>query len=151
MVGVMTCLSTCGQYCLTGKAHADTLAHRRPVCRPGRRELAKLDRRPAGQVITIGTLFNGTPEQAHAGRIYRLLNGEKAQVSPAMRRRLASAPPVPTTSIDSISGGVAAWQTCRHDRPTRQVQDVEMQGGRLAMGKNPRVLRVLRVVRVVAD
>ena len=151
MVGVMTCLSTCGQYCLTGKAHADTLAHRRPVCRPGRRELAKLDRRPAGQVITIGTLFNGTPEQAHAGGIYRLLNGEKAQISPAMRRRLASAPPVPTTSIYNVSDGVVAWQTCRHDRPTRPVQDVEMQGGRLAMGENPRVLRVLRVLRVVAD
>ena len=107
------------------------------------RELAKLAKLPVRQVITIGTPFNGTPEQTHAGWMYRLLNGEKARVSPAMRRRLATAPPVPTTSIYSVSDGVVAWQTCCHDRPTRQVQDVEVQASHLGMGWNPRVLRVV--------
>ena len=56
---------------------------------------------------------------------------------------LATVPPVPTTSIYSVGDGVVAWQTCCHDRPTRQVQDVEVQASHLGMGWNPRVLRVV--------
>jgi len=107
------------------------------------RELAKLGRLPVRQVITIGTPFNGTPAQTHAGWVYRLLSGEAARLSPAMRRRLASAPPVPTTSIYSRSDGVVAWQACRHDRTTAQVQDVEVQGSHLGMGWNPKVLQLV--------
>ncbi len=107
------------------------------------RELAKLGRLQVRQVITIGAPFNGTPEQTHVGWVYRLLSGEKAQLSPALRRPLATAPPVPTTSIYSRTDGVVAWQACRHGAPGRQVQDVEVQGSHLGMGWNPRVLRVV--------
>ena len=96
-------------------------------------------------MITIGTPFNGSPAQTHAGWVYRLLSGESARPSLAQRRRLATAPPVPTTSIysHSHSDGVVAWQTCRHDRPAAQVPDVLVQGIHLGIGWNRQVLRVV--------
>ena len=63
------------------------------------RELAKLPGMPVRQVITIGTPFNGAPENTHVGWMYRLLNGQRAQLAPALRQRLRTPPPVPTTSI----------------------------------------------------
>lgn len=107
------------------------------------RELAKLGRLRVRQVITLGTPFNGTPAQTHAAWVYRLLNGEHARPSPALRRRLAAAPPVPTTSIYSRGDGVVAWQSCCHDRPAPRVQDVQVQGSHLGMAWNPKVLRVV--------
>jgi hypothetical protein len=117
------------------------------------RELAKLARVPVRQVITIGTPFNGTPAQTHAGWMYRLLNGRTARLAPALRRRLATPPPVPTTSIYSRSDGVVAWQACLHDRPAPQVQDVAVHGSHLGMGWNPQVLQVVadRLARPPGD
>ena len=107
------------------------------------RELAKMSRLKVRQVITIGTPFNGSPAQTHAGWFYRLLSGQSARPSQALRRRLAVAPPVPTTSIYSRSDGVVARQTCCHDRPATQVQDVLVKGSHLGMGWNRQVLRVV--------
>jgi len=107
------------------------------------RELAKMARLPVRQVITIGTPFNGTPAQTHAGWVYRLLSGEAPRIDPALRQRLATAPPVPTTSIYSRSDGVVAWQACRHARPAPLVQDVQVEGSHLGMAWNPQVLRVV--------
>ena len=107
------------------------------------RELAKLDGMDVRQVITIGTPFNGTPAQTHAGWVYRVLSGKPARLSRSLRQRLATPPGVPTTSIYSRSDGVVAWQACRHDRPARHVEDVAVQGSHLGMGWNPQVLKVV--------
>ena len=108
------------------------------------RELAKLPGMPVRQVITIGTPFNGAPENTHVGWMYRLLNGQRARLESALRQRLRTPPPVPTTSIYSRSDGVVAWQACRHPEPiAAQVQDIEVEGSHLGMGWNPRVLRIV--------
>ena len=107
------------------------------------RELAKLERLPVRQVITIGTPFNGTPSQTHAGWVYRVLSGAPARLDATLRRRLAVAPPVPTTSIYSRSDGVVAWQACCHDETAASVQDVQVQSSHLGMGWNREVLRVV--------
>jgi hypothetical protein len=108
------------------------------------RELAKLPDMPVRQVITIGTPFNGSPDNTHVGWLYRLLNGQRARLAPALRQRLRTPPPVPTTSIYSRSDGVVAWQACRHSgRTPSQVQDIEVQGSHLGMGWNPNVLRIV--------
>lgn len=108
------------------------------------RELAKLPGMPVRQVITIGTPFNGSPDNTHVGWLYRLLNGQRARRAPALRQRLRTPPPVPTTSIYSRSDGVVAWQACRHPEPTTaQVQDIEVEGSHMGMGWNPRVLRIV--------
>ena len=113
------------------------------------RELAKLPGLAVRQVITIGTPFNGSPQQTHAGWLYRLLGGSPDTLDPAMRRRLRTAPPVPTTSIYSRSDGIVAWQACRHEplsrhhRPQHPVEDIEVHGSHLGMGWNPRVLAIV--------
>ena len=107
------------------------------------RELAKLLAGRVRQVITIGTPFNADADHTNVGWIYRLLSGSANRIDPALSRRLRTAPPVPTTSIYSRSDGVVAWQTCRHDKPGRQVQDVEIKGSHLGMGWNSSVLNIV--------
>lgn len=104
------------------------------------RELAKRRDWPIRQVISIGTPFNGAPEQTHAGRLYGLLSGQPVSMSTELALRLRTPPPVPTTSIYSRADGIVAWQACRHEKESALVQDVEVQGSHLGMGWNPQVL-----------
>ena len=57
--------------------------------------------------------------------------------------RLATPPPVPTTSIYSRSDGVVAWQTCTHGRLRPDVEDIEVPGSHLGMAWNPATLRIV--------
>jgi hypothetical protein len=50
---------------------------------------------------------------------------------------------VRTTSIYSRSDGVVAWQTCRHDKQSTLVQDVEVEGSHFGLGWNRDVLNVV--------
>ena len=107
------------------------------------RETAKLLRGKVRQVITIGTPFNADADHSNVGWAYRLLNGSAVSLDPGLSKRLRTAPRVPTTSIYSRSDGVVAWQTCRHDKPGRRVQDVEIRGSHLGMGWNRAVLQIV--------
>ena len=107
------------------------------------RELAKLMAPRVRQVITIGTPFNASADHTNVGWLFRLLNGSAPLMDPVMSRRLATPPPVPTTSIYSRSDGVVAWQTCCHARRYREVEDIEVKGSHIGMGWNPAVLRVV--------
>lgn len=106
------------------------------------REVAKV--LPAiRQVITIGTPFNATTDDTHAGWLYRLLTGAKPLLDRSLSQRLLTPPRVPTTSIYSRSDGVVAWQTCRHEKRSRLTQDIEISGSHVGMGWNRTVLRVI--------
>lgn len=108
------------------------------------RELAKLlGRRRIRQVITIGTPFSGDPDHTNVAWLYRLLNGSAPVVDPKFRERLRTPPRVPTTSIYSRSDGVVAWQACCHDRPSRQVEDIEVDSSHIGMGWNPAVFAII--------
>lgn len=104
------------------------------------RELGKLMAPKLRQVITIGTPFNAEADDTHAGWLYSLLNGSSTKLDPALIRRLRTPPPLRTTSIYSRSDGVVAWETCRHDKPSRLVTDIEVVGSHLGMGWNREVL-----------
>jgi pimeloyl-ACP methyl ester carboxylesterase len=108
------------------------------------REIAKLAPERVRRVITIGTPFNGSSAQTHAGWLFKLLNGQAPAESPQLRARLASPPPVPTTAIFSRRDGVVAWQTCQHGQqgsPSRRgVTDIEVSASHLGMGWNREVL-----------
>jgi hypothetical protein len=54
--------------------------------------------------------------------------------------RLRTPPPLRTTSIYSRSDGVVAWQTCRHDKRSRLVHDIEVSSSHIGMGWNREVL-----------
>jgi pimeloyl-ACP methyl ester carboxylesterase len=104
------------------------------------REIGKLMAPRVRQVITIGTPFNAKADHTNVGWLYRLLSGSSSAMNPALIRRLRTPPPLRTTSIYSRSDGVVAWQTCRHDKRSRLVQDIEVGGSHIGLGWNRDVL-----------
>jgi pimeloyl-ACP methyl ester carboxylesterase len=106
------------------------------------REVAKLLDHEVRQVITIGTPFAGSADSTNVGLVYRLLNGQKATLEPAMAARLATAPSVPTTSIFSRSDGVVSWRACVQTGG-RQVQNIEVDGSHCGLGWNHQVWAVI--------
>jgi pimeloyl-ACP methyl ester carboxylesterase len=107
------------------------------------REIARLWPQRVRRVISIGTPFNGRPEDSNVGWLFRLLNGRHAPTDLSTLRRLATPPPVPTTAIFSRSDGVVAWQSCRHSGHFQHVHDVEIVGSHLGMGFNREVFDVV--------
>jgi predicted alpha/beta hydrolase family esterase len=107
------------------------------------RELGKLLEPQVRQVITIGTPFNARDDHTNVGWLYRLLGGQQPTLDDAMSQRLKTPPPLPTTSIYSRSDGVVAWQTCMHDEPSSQVQDIEIRGSHIGMGWNNAALKII--------
>lgn len=107
------------------------------------REIGKLITPRLRQVITIGTPFNAVADHTRVGWLFELLSGRRAAPDPALSRRLRTPPPLRTTSIYSRTDGVVAWQTCRHGRRSKLVQDIEVEGSHLGMGWNREVLDVV--------
>lgn len=104
------------------------------------REIGKLISPRVRQVITIGTPFNADADHTNVGWLFRLLSGHSTDIDPVLSQRLRTPPPVRTTSIYSRSDGVVAWQTCRHDKPSRLVHDIEIDSSHIGMGWNRNVL-----------
>ena len=106
------------------------------------RELAK--RRPdcVRQVITLGTPFASMRGATHAEAIYKLLNGDTSQLTPALEARLRTRPPVPTTSIYSRTDGVVCWRSCI-EKKSPQSESVEVTASHLGMVTHPEVLRII--------
>ena len=106
------------------------------------RELAKRCPECVRQVITLGTPFAAMRGATHAEAVYRLLNGNAAQLTPAMEARLRETPPVPTTSVYSKSDGVVCWRSCV-ERRTALSESVEVAASHLGMVTHPEVLRIV--------
>ena len=104
------------------------------------REIGKLMASRVRQVITIGTPFNAEADHSNAGWLFHLLSGTSAELDPALCRRLRTPLPLRTTSIYSRTDGVVAWQTCRHDKRSKLVHDIEVEGSHFGMGWNREVL-----------
>lgn len=104
------------------------------------REIGKLMAPLVRQVITIATPFNTQADHADMDWLMRLLSGSSSAMNPALSRRLRTPPPLRTTSIYSRSDGVVAWQTCRHDKRSSLVHDIEVDGSHFGMGWNRHVL-----------
>lgn len=107
------------------------------------RELGKLLAPGLRQVITIATPFNGSTDDASGGWLSSILGGSAASIDASWIQRLRIPPPVRTTSIYSRSDGVVAWETCRHDKRSRLVQDIEVDGSHMGMGWNREVLNIV--------
>jgi hypothetical protein len=107
------------------------------------RELGKLLAPKLRQVITIATPFNGSAEDNSAAWLSSVLSGSATSIDPAWIERLRIPPPIRTTSIYSRSDGVVAWETCRHDKRTKLVEDIEVDGSHMGMGWNQEVFNVI--------
>lgn len=107
------------------------------------RELGKLLAPRLRQVITIATPFNGSADDNSAGWLSSVLGGNAESLDPIWIQRLRTPPPIRTTSIYSRSDGVVPWETCRHDKRSRLVQDIEVDGSHMGMGWNREVLNIV--------
>lgn len=107
------------------------------------RELGKLLAPGLRQVITIATPFNGSADDNSACWLSTVLGGSPLSIDPTWMRRLRTPPPIRTTSIYSRSDGVVAWETCRHDKRSRLVEDIEVDGSHMGMGWNREVLNIV--------
>jgi alpha-beta hydrolase superfamily lysophospholipase len=103
------------------------------------REIGKLIAPQIRQVITIGTPFNNEGHPSNADWLFRLLSSSTS-LDAGLIERLRTPPPMRTTSIYSRTDGVVAWESCRHRRRSKLVQDIEVQGSHLGMCWNPGVL-----------
>jgi len=104
------------------------------------REIGKLMAPGVRQVITMGTPFNAEADHTNVGWLFRLLSGSSSAIDPALSRRLRTPPPLRTNSIYRRSDSVVAWQTCRHDKRSSLVHDIEVVGSHIGKGWNRDVL-----------
>lgn len=106
------------------------------------REIAKRCPTHVRQVITLGTPFAALAHGNHAGRVFKLLNRDKAHLPPDLEARIRECPPVPTTSIYSKTDGIVSWRGCI-ERRTARSESVEVHASHLGMVSNPQVLRIV--------
>lgn len=104
------------------------------------REIGKLMAPRIRQVITVGTPFNAVADHTNVDWLYRMLNGSSSAIYPELSQRMRTPPPLRTISIYSRSDGVVAWQTCRRDRRSNLVHDIEVEGSHIGTGLKRDVL-----------
>lgn len=102
------------------------------------RELAKEMPDAVRCVITLGTPFAGPPKSTNAWRIYELTSGRDIHREHETYD-LASAPPVPTTSIYSRSDGIVAWRgSIQRPSPRNgMTENIEVVASHIGLGLNP--------------
>ncbi len=105
------------------------------------RELARAHPEQVRGVITLGTPFADV-SATHAARIYRDREGRSAREASALRARLRSPVPVPTTSIYSRTDGVCNWRSCLEVEGGER-ENVEVRCSHIGMGFHPDVLEIV--------
>lgn len=106
------------------------------------REIARSAPDAVRCVVTLATPFGALGGANHAGTLYKLLNGDGAQIGPELETRLRQSPPVPTTSLYSKSDGIVCWQGCIEKR-SALTESVEVDASHLGMASHPEVLRIV--------
>jgi hypothetical protein len=106
------------------------------------REIAKRCPDAVRQVITLGTPFAQLDGGNHAGTVFKILNRDKAHLSPELSERLRECPPVPTTSIYSKTDGIVSWRGCIERRSDRS-ESVEVTASHLGMVTHTEVQRIV--------
>jgi predicted alpha/beta hydrolase family esterase len=106
------------------------------------REIARRSPEAVRQVITLGTPFAALAHGNHAGKVFKILNRDRAHLSPDIEARIRECPPVPTTSIYSRSDGIVCWQGCVEKKGPAS-ESVEVHASHLGMVTNPQVLRIV--------
>lgn len=112
------------------------------------RELARARPDMVRQVITLGTPFGGSlGRETHIWPLVEALTGTVApELTPVARRRLATAPLVPSTSVYSRSDGVVDWKACIQQAGLgsgKDAENVEIRSSHAGMLVNPAALYVV--------
>lgn len=110
------------------------------------REIARMEPSVIRQVISLGTPFGeGRDSGSNASRLYKKLNPDDQSDLElrAQQEELATAPPVPTTSIYTKGDGVVNWRTTVQGKSHHQVQNIEVLGSHCGLTVNPVVWYLL--------
>jgi pimeloyl-ACP methyl ester carboxylesterase len=107
------------------------------------REVAKRMGKRVRQVITLGTPLSASTDPTNAAWLYRLLNGESAEVSEAIAAGMRAAPRAPTTAIFSRSDGVVAWQACIQHGNEDHTENIEVDSSHCGLAWNAEVMAIL--------
>ncbi len=105
------------------------------------RELAKQAPSKVRQVISLGSPISDDRNHTNARRLFEYLNGaEPEPMRNGNFRKLAEAPPVPTTSILTRTDGVVHWRgSVQHgaENGHREVENIEVVASHCGLGVNP--------------
>ena len=91
-------------------------------------------------VITLGTPFNANPKANRSWKLFEWVSGSRIdEVPDETFAQIRNTPPVPTTSIYSVTDGVVAWQ-CSVDGHGPLAENIQVPGSHIGLGANPLVL-----------
>lgn len=106
------------------------------------RELAKQMPDKVRGVITLGSPISDDRDHSNARRLFEMLNGRTPEpMRKGNFRKLAEAPPVPTTSILTKADGVVHWRgSVQHPGSNPQTENIEVFASHVGLGVNPAVM-----------
>jgi pimeloyl-ACP methyl ester carboxylesterase len=106
------------------------------------REVARFAPEDVRCVVTLGSP-SGDLKANYVWPMFEAATGTKVgSLPPDFVERMATAPPVPTTSIYSRTDGVVAWRTCV-DESEGQVENIEVPASHCGLPFNPWALYVV--------
>jgi hypothetical protein len=106
------------------------------------RELAKRITPLVRQVITLGTPFNINAEGARHCALLAPLHGPEGHVDAALSFRLRQRPPVPCTSIYSLSDETVPWQMCV-ETESAESENIKLAVPYRQLVQSPKVLEII--------
>ena len=102
------------------------------------RELAKLAPEKVRQVISLGSPISDDRNHTNARRLFEYLNGKEPEVMQGDNfKKLAEAPPVPTTSILTRTDGVVHWRGSVQEGDREDCENIEVLASHCGLGVNP--------------
>jgi len=106
------------------------------------RELAKQMPDKVRHVITLGSPISDNRNFTNARPIFEAINGKKPEPMKSGKfKKLADAPPVPTTSILTKADGVVHWRgSVQHPGDNPQTENIEVFASHIGLGVNPAVM-----------
>jgi pimeloyl-ACP methyl ester carboxylesterase len=107
------------------------------------RELAKQMPEKVRQVITLGSPISEDFNYTNAKPLFEAINGKRPEPMKSGKfRKLADAPPVPTTAILTKADGVVHWRgSVQHPaKGNPQTENIEVFASHVGLGVNPVVM-----------
>ena len=94
-------------------------------------------------VVTLGSPFAANPRANKVWRLFEWVSGQRIDgIDPETLRQIRETPPVPTTSIYSVSDGVTSWRCCV-DKEGPRAENIRVPGSHCGLGANPLVLHAV--------
>ena len=108
------------------------------------RELAKLHPDRVRLVISLGSPISDDRNHTNASRLFEMLNGKEPEPMRGGRfRKLAEAPPVPTTSILTKTDGIVHWRGSVQKPGATPSENIEVYASHCGLGVNPSVMMAI--------